>query len=113
MILIAEWLVRRAARKAEQQFSTVAPPEQAEFTVTETDVTMKSPSATVMVPLNKVTGLALGKEALAIGFSGSGMIVPRNVFTSAASETEFLVSLIKGMTPEALQRSSEPVRKLV
>ena len=104
--------MRVFSRKAEQQFSTVAPAEQAEFVVSETEVTMKSPTATVIVPLHKITGLALNREALAVGFSGAGMIIPRSAFATPIEETAFLRALTKGMLPEALQRSSEAVRKL-
>ena len=112
-VLITELGVRWLSRKAEHQFASVAPPEMAEFTVPETDIVMKSVSAIVSVPLNKVTGLALSKQALAIGFSGSGMIIPRNVFATSSDETAFLRSVAKGMNPEALQRSSEAVRNIL
>ncbi len=112
-ILIAEWFVRTNSRKAERQFETVALPERAEFLVTETEITMKSSSAVMIVPLNKVTGLALSKDALAIGISGAGMIIPRSAFATLAEETAFIRSFAKGMGADALQRSSEAVRKLL
>ena len=113
VIVIGEGVVRMASRKADLQFRKVAPLEQAEFIVSETDVTMNSPSARLSVPLDKVTGLALNKHALVIGFSGAGMIIPRSAFTAPAEETAFIRALAKAMSPEALKRSSEAVRKLL
>ncbi len=113
LVLLAELLVRNLSRKAERQFSAVAPPEQADFVVSDSDLAMKSESAQFTVPLAKITGLALSKEALAIGFSGAGMVIPRSAFAGQANETAFLRSLAKGMSAEALQRSSEAVRKVL
>jgi hypothetical protein len=112
LVWAVEFFVRQYRRKSEVQFAAVAPAEQATLDLTDHDVTMKSASATVIVPLNKVTGLALNKAALAIGFSGAGMIIPRSAFANPAEETAFLRALAKGMAPEALQRSSDSVRKL-
>jgi hypothetical protein len=113
VLFLAEWAVRIFSRKAETRFTTIAPSEQADFAVTETEVTMKSSSAHVSVPLDKVTGLALSKDALAIGFSGAGMIIPRGVFATPTEETAFLRAIAKGLNPGALQRSSEAVRKVL
>ena len=113
VVLIAEWGLRRLIRKEEEQFAIIAPPEQAEFNVTPFEVTMKSDTAAVIVPLHKVSGLALSKSALAIGFSGAGMIIPRSAFETPAAETAFIRAIAKGLQLEALQRSSETVRKLL
>jgi hypothetical protein len=112
LVLAIEFLVRQYRKKSDAQFAEIAPPEKATIELTEHDVTMKSASATVVVPFEKVTGLALNKATLAIGFSGAGMIIPRNAFATPAEETAFLRAIAKGMVPEALQRSSDSVRKL-
>jgi hypothetical protein len=111
LILLAELVVRNLSRKAERQFNAIAPPERADFILSDSDLTMKSESAHFTVPLAKITGLALGKDALAIGFSASGMIIPRSAFAGETNETAFLRAIASGMSAEALQRSSEAVRK--
>ena len=113
VVLIGEGVVRWASRNADIQFRTVAPPEQAEFIISETDVTMNSHSARLSVPLDKITGLAQNKHALVIGFSGAGMIIPRSAFAAPAEETAFIRAIAKAMGPEALKRSSDAVRKLL
>jgi hypothetical protein len=113
LILLAEAFVRWRSRRAEAQFTSLAPPEEARISVSETTVTMHSASAQVAVPLAKVTGLALSKQALAIGFSGTGMILPRSVFATPAEEVAFIRAVAKGMGEEALQRSTPDVQKMV
>ncbi len=112
-VFVVEFVVRHFRRKSETQFAIVAPPEQATLDLTEADITMKSASALLTVPFDKITGLGLDKAALAIGFSGSGMIIPRSAFATSAEETAFLRAVAKGLCAEALQRSSEAVKKLL
>ena len=113
LVLIGEAVVRIVSRKADIQFRSVALPEITELTLSETEVTMNSNSARFSIPLHKITGLAQNKDALVIGFSGAGMIIPRSAFVTPAEEMALIRALAKAMGPEALKRSSDAVRKLL
>jgi hypothetical protein len=110
--VLAQGRIAQLKKSHERKFADRVPQEQACLDRTETEVTMKSTSATISVPRDKVTGLALSKEARAIGFSGAGMIMPRSACASPTKETALLRAMAKGLKPEALQRSSKAVMSL-